>query len=156
MIMTDLPVSSPGVPNSPYKPSFSDGNVGAQQGSQQPVSVGGVGGKEKEIVKTAEGMIEEVGVLPEIAPELKEAGVEQVSETVQLPQPVSDSIGMVHAGSSTPVTTTQPVTVKVPLTDDQIKKALHQKIYDSILWLAYWCLRQIKIAHARVTGRETL
>jgi len=48
------------------------------------------------------------------------------------------------------------LTVKIPLTDDQIKKALHQKIYDSILWLAYWCIRQVKIAHARIAGKEVI
>jgi len=154
--MTDLPASSSGAQNLPSKPFFDDGNVSVQQGSQQSISVGGVGGKEKEIVKTPEGTIEEVGVLPEIEPELREAGIEQVSETVELPQPVSVSTGMTHAGSTTPVSSQQTLTVKIPLTDDQIKKALHQKIYDSILWLAYWCIRQVKIAHARIAGKEVI
>lgn len=152
--MTDLPVSSSGAQNASSKPFYDDGNANVQQGVQQPISVGGVGGKEKEIVKTAEGTIEEVGVLPEIEPELKEAGIEQISETVELPQPVSVSTGMTHAGSTTPVSSQQPLTVKIPLTDDQIQKGLHQKVYDSILWLAYWCVRQVKIAHARIVGKE--
>lgn len=154
--MTDLPVSSSGAQNLPSKPFLDDGNASVQQGVQQPISVGGVGGKEKEVVKTAEGTIEEVGILPEIEPELKEAGIEQISETVELPQPVSVSTGMTHAGPTTPVSSQQPLVVKIPLTDDQIQKALHQKVYDSILWLAYWCVRQVKIAHARITGKEAI
>lgn len=126
-----------------------------QQSQGQVVPVSSVGGKEKETIDFGDTSVEEIGVLPEVPGELKEAGVEQISETVTLPQPVSDLTGMVHAGPTTPISTQQPLTIKVPLTDDQIQKALHQKIYDSILWLAYWCVRQVKIAHARITGRET-
>jgi len=38
------------------------------------------------------------------------------------------------------------VSLNLPLTDDQIKKALHHKIADAIFWLAWWCLRQISLA----------
>lgn len=38
----------------------------------------------------------------------------------------------------------QPTTVTLPLTEEQIKRGLHHKIFDSVRWLAEWCLR---IAH---------
>jgi hypothetical protein len=120
------------------------------------VSVSSVGGKEKGIIPTPEVPVEEVGVMPELGSELKEVGVEQVSETVDLPQPVSESTGMTHIGPTTPVVTSTPLPVKVPLTDDQIQKALHQKVADSILWLAYWCMRQVKMAQAKITRKEII
>lgn len=123
--------------------------------NQQVIS-SGVSSKEKELIKTSEKPpVEEVGTLPELAPELREVGVEQVSETVNIPQPVSEATGLTHAGPTTPVGVQPQFKVKVPLTDDQIKKGLHQKVADSILWLAYWCLRQIKMAQAKVVKKES-
>lgn len=155
--MTDLPNSGS------VKPIPFQINNNPQQSAptvnpsiNQPVVSSGVGGKEKELVKASgKPPVEEVGVLPELAPELKEVGVEQVSETVNLPQPVSHATGLTHAGPTTPVTAQLPLKIKVPLTDDQIRKGLHQKVADSILWLAYWCLRQIKVAQARVVKKES-
>jgi hypothetical protein len=137
-------------------PSGPASKSGAQLGLQVQVSAGGVTGKEKELISKLEESLEEVGIPPEVGQELKEVGVEQISETVELPQPISEATGMTYAGPTTPVSGQPTTKIKLPLTDDQIKKALHQRITDSILWLALWCLRRIQIAHARITGKEVV
>lgn len=40
----------------------------------------------------------------------------------------------------------QPVTITIPLTEEQIKHGLHHKIMDSVRWLAVFSLRVIKKA----------
>jgi hypothetical protein len=44
----------------------------------------------------------------------------------------------------------QNVKVTLPLTEDQIEKGLHMQIWNSIRWLAEWCMRQIKMLKDRV------
>lgn len=102
--------------------------------------------KEKEFITQEEKYIEEIGKELELEKEVREAGVEKISEEITLPEPVR-SLGVEESGPSTPLP--QPGTSNVPLTQAQIKKALHKKIADSILWLAYWCLRQLKITNTR-------
>lgn len=113
----------------------------------QPSVSGGVTGKEQEIVG-GESYLEEAEKLPELAAEVERAGVKPVREEIELPSGLPP--GITPAGPATPVTTQPTGLVKLPLTEEQIQKALHRKIVDSILWLAYWCLRQIKIAHQRI------
>lgn len=122
----------------------------------QPIQpVGSVGGKEKAIIPNSEIPVEDVGSLPELSAELKETGIEKVSETIELPQSVVKA-GLTHTGPTIDFASENPLPVKIPLTDDQIQKGLHQKVADSILWLAYWCLRQVKVAHARILKKETI
>lgn len=92
--------------------------------------------------------LEELERLPELSPGVKEAGVAPIQGEIELPEGVPE--GVTLSGPATPVATQPTGLVKLPLTDEQIQKARHQKIVDSILWLAYWCLRQIKIAHQKV------
>jgi len=111
----------------------------------QPVSSVSVS-KEKEGL-SEEKILEEVraGIEMEIAKEVKEAGVKEIKETIELPQKVAKETGAVEVGEGVPVST-KP-TLKLPLDDQKIKQAIKRnKIVDSILWLAHWCLRQIKIA----------
>ncbi|MBI4100764.1 hypothetical protein HY439_03445 [Candidatus Microgenomates bacterium] len=86
---------------------------------------------------------------PEITSELQEAGVEHLHEEVEL-SPQDKEAGMIEAAEAVPVTTEPTGLVSLPLTEDQIKKALHHKIIDSVTWLATWCFRQIKIFHHRI------
>lgn len=104
--------------------------------------------KEREVLSSLEksGEAREV----EIPPEVKEVGVQSIRDEIEIPQGVPS--GVTHMGPATPVATQPTGTVKLPLTDEEIEKALHYKIADSILWLANWCLRQIKIAHRKVLG----
>lgn len=123
-------------------------NIGSQNKNQDlrmPVSAGF--GKEKEGIKTEEKALEEIrkSLEIEIDKEVKEAGVKEIKGTVELPQKVIRETGIKEVGEEVPL----PVkpTIKLPLDGVQIKKAIKQnKIIDSILWLAHWCLRQIKIA----------
>lgn len=116
--------------------------------TKDPLKTWGFKEKEKE-QEAKESFLEEREKLPELAPELKEIGVESLPEEGELPEEMQD-LGVPPTGMATPVFT-QPIGKgKLPLTEDQIQKALHQKIIDSVLWLAYWCLRQIKIAHLKV------
>ena len=101
--------------------------------------------KEKELIKKQEeSYIEEIGKELELEKEVKEAGVEKIGEEITLPEPVK-SLG-VEGAPSLPVS---PPSQNLPLTQTQIKKALHRKVIDSILWLAYWCLRQFKIQNKK-------
>ncbi len=43
-------------------------------------------------------------------------------------------------------TQTQPTTITIPLTEEEVKHGLHHKIIDSVRWLATWSLRMIKKA----------
>ena len=72
------------------------------------------------------------------------AGVEKLSETIELPPDIA-GMGVQTVGPSQPVTTTQ--TTSLPLTDDQIVQGLHVKIALSLRWLAQWCIRQLKVVH---------
>lgn len=81
---------------------------------------------------------------PEISKELKEAGVKQRQEEIRVDVELQN-IGVNPTGTSTPVPTT--TTVALPITDDQVEKGLHQKIFHSIRWLAEWCIFQLKKVH---------
>jgi len=103
--------------------------------------------KEKEIGLSEEKVLEEVraGIEMEIAKEVKEAGVKEIKETIEIPQKVVRETGITEVGEGVPVSITP--TLKLPLDDQKIKQTIKKnKIIDSILWLAHWCLRQIKIA----------
>ncbi|MCX8008513.1 MAG: hypothetical protein N3A54_02280 [Patescibacteria group bacterium] len=81
------------------------------------------------------------------------AGVKVIPQTVQLPPSVAQ-VGLKPAGASVPVVVSPSNAIHLPLTDDQIAKALHESIQSSIRWLAEWCVRKIKMVHARVIRRH--
>lgn len=86
----------------------------------------------------------------ESGPEVKDYLTKlETGEEIQLPQPVTDDSGQPILSSAAP----QQVTVTLPLTDDEMKLALHQKIISSIRWLAEWCLRLVKITRGKITYR---
>ncbi|MBU0619217.1 hypothetical protein KKD62_03200 [Patescibacteria group bacterium] len=62
-------------------------------------------------------------------------------EEIKLPQPITDDTGQVILDDVAP----QVDKVELPLTEEEIKIGLHQKIWDSIRWLAAWCFRMIKL-----------
>lgn len=102
-------------------------------------------GKEKELI-SEEKILEEVraSIETEIAKEVKEAGVEEIKETIELPQKLKKETGAMEVGEG--VVIPKKPTLKLPLDDQGIKKAIKTaRIIDSVLWLAHWCLRQIKI-----------
>lgn len=99
--------------------------------------------KERELIqKHDEKMIEEIGKELELAKEVKEAGVEKISEEIEIPEIVK-KVGVMASGPTAPIQTQD--NQQEFLSEDQIKKALPQKITEAVLWFAVWCLRQIKV-----------
>ena len=99
----------------------------------------------------SETHLEEVERALELTAEVKRAGVEHIREEIKL-TPQARSVGIEEAAEIIPVSAPQTGVVNLPLTDDQIQKALHQKITESILWLANWCLRQLQLLHHKLKG----
>ena len=64
-----------------------------------------------------------------------------------LNQPVVDDYGQILLDNSTP----QKPQIVLPLHEEEVEKAMHRKVIDSIRWLAEWCLRVIKIVGKRAT-----
>lgn len=79
----------------------------------------------------------------EVGPEVKDWMEKlEAGEEIQLPQPViDDTTGQVIVEPSTP----QKVEVRLPLTEAEIQRGLHQEIVESIRWLAEWCQRLLKV-----------
>lgn len=92
--------------------------------------------------------VEIVPTHPEIEkhPEF-EGYIEKVEKEAELANPVTDdSTQQVILSAANP----QNPKITLPLTDDQIMKGLHHKIWESIRWLAEWCVRQMQLAHQNV------
>ena len=78
----------------------------------------------------------------EIEPEVKDWLTKlETGEEIQLPQPVTDDQGQVIVDTPAP----QKVTVTLPLTEEEIRRGLGLKVVDSLLWLAEWTKRLLKI-----------
>jgi len=114
----------------------------------------GIGAKEKErvAVEEARGM-EEIRKEIKLSKEEKEAGLEVIRETIEIPEKIKKEVGVEEVGEAVGVSK-GPTKVSLPLDDTQIKKAKKKKVIDSILWLAYWCLRQIKLLKRK--GKEAV
>ena len=94
---------------------------------------------------------------PKLNQEVKEAGVEVVSE-----KPVLDhkhgEIGVIHSHESITVQTEPSGIVQLPMTAQQAQNIIktHKGIADSIVWLAVLVLRQIKIMRNKVINKSEL
>lgn len=97
------------------------------------------------IPKPQEQWIQETAPVAEIAPDIKEAGVEAVKGEVVEMAPSAVAAGVQPVGLATPVPT-EPA-VEFPMTEEKAKGILkmHKKVKDSIYWLAMLILRQIKL-----------
>lgn len=84
---------------------------------------------------------EAVKRLSEIQAQLETKTYLEKVEEKEEPSQVSDQTGQVLL-SAKPSTQT----VTLPLTEEEIKHGLHHKIFDSIRWLAAWCVRMAKKA----------
>lgn len=100
----------------------------------------------KEVVKEQAEEVSEFMRPPEVPPELKEHGVEQVAETVELPPEVKQAGVETVDNLAIFEPPKEKLVADVPLTTQQMQKGLHAKVADSILWLVYWCMRQIQMA----------
>ncbi|KKU02856.1 MAG: hypothetical protein UX99_C0020G0011 [Candidatus Amesbacteria bacterium GW2011_GWB1_47_26] len=115
-------------------------NAGGRFKEQLEAIAGGFSGGSRETEATR---VEEVPANVE-EEKLKEAEgyIEKVEKEAELGKPVVDDYTkQVLVAAAVP----QKPKVTLPLTDDQIKKGLHHKIWEGIRWLAEWCLRQLKM-----------
>ena len=108
----------------------------------------GLGAKEREILqRNDEIQLEEIRKELELAPEVKEAGVEVKSEEIELPPPLP-KMGVIPVGISQPVQ--PPPGANVPLPDETIVNNTGGSIWASLTWLAQWCLKQLKKVHVQI------
>jgi hypothetical protein len=112
------------------------GGVGV--GKEEEPVVSGAGLKEtpsehRELEKRKEAReyIKEIPLRPKIPPEVERAGVK-------------------HVPAPAPIIKKGKKKIQLPLTDDQIVVGLHAHIWESIKWLAVWCVRKLKKAHVAV------
>lgn len=88
---------------------------------------------------------------PIIPQEVQQVGVEAVSEQVKLTQEHLKA-GLTHAKESTPVSTEPTALIQFPMTAQQVQQTVQRsKVSDSVLWFALLILRQMKIAHQKMT-----
>lgn len=98
--------------------------------------------KETVVTQPEKVPIVETGAPKEVAPELKDWLTKvETGEEIQLPSPITDDQGQVIVSPPTP----QQVAVDLPLTEEEMTKALHLKIIYSLRWLAEWMKRLLKI-----------
>ena len=101
--------------------------------------------KRKEVIRKLFGKDEQFPVVeipdtPEVPREIEQARPVPGSDK-QLTKPVTDDqTGQTLVTSST----AQQTNIVLPLTEDEIREGLHHKVFDSIRWLAEWCLRKMK------------
>jgi len=109
----------------------------------KPQSVRPTVAKEQEVVggvsPTETHPIVEVGMPKEI-PEEVEGWLERVEKDEVAEPPVIVHEGKPLVSPAAP----QAVNVTLPLDDTGIKKGLHHKLFESIRWLAEWCIRMAK------------
>jgi hypothetical protein len=110
-------------------------------GGPVPSSISG----RKEMLKES-NLLQEVPQVPEISTEMKEHGVEVGSETVELPQEVKQAGVEAVDDLAVYEPPKENLTPNIPLTTQQMQKGLHAKVADSLLWLVYWCIRQINMS----------
>jgi len=80
-------------------------------------------------------------ITPEIPPEIEYVEAFAGAE-ITLPKPITDSGGGIILDNAAP----QQVTITLPLTEEEMHRALHLKIIYSLRWLAEWVKRLLKIA----------
>ena len=88
----------------------------------------------------------EIPETPEVPSDIEH--VEAVAKgEVYLPTPVTDDTNQVMLDNAAP----QQVTVTLPLTDEEMNRALHLKIIYSLRWLGEWMRRLLKIVGGKFT-----
>jgi len=108
-------------------------NTGGRFKEQLEAIAGGFSGGSKET---------EVTRVEEVPANIEE---EKLKEAEGYIEKIEKEAELVVEGAAAP----QQPKVTLPLTDDQIKKGLHHKIWEGIRWLAEWCLRQLKILNSK-------
>lgn len=125
-----------GVTASPAQPATVRGDQ-----VQTPVSL-----PQKELGPTISAYIEKTDVKPDIPPQLTELGVEHVTDEIEVPYE-AQKVGLTHSKEAVAATTEPDGTVFIPLTASESFSILriHKDITEAVVWLANWCIRQLKI-----------
>lgn len=113
---------------------------------QNPPTTQPVSSPQKEVGPAgAEAYLEPVSEKPEVSKELKEAGLEPVTSEIEVPYEAKKA-GLEMAKEAVPVSVPTAPSSTVPFTMAQSLNILkiHKKISDAIVWLAMWCIRQLK------------
>ncbi len=123
-------------------------NNDAQSVTVTPVTTVSSGaGKEHEGAEVHSENIAVVSHEATLTPEVENAGVEVIKDTIELPPDVK-KLGVTPTGSSAPVVTTTTLPqIVLPISDQQVEAGLHAQILSSLRWLAVWCIKQLKKAH---------
>jgi hypothetical protein len=90
----------------------------------------------------------EISPPKEVGPEVKDWLTRlETGEEIQLPQAVTDDQGQPLVSPAQPA----QVAVSLPLTDEEMNRALHLKIVYAARWLAEWMKRLVKIVGGKFT-----
>ena len=105
-------------------------------------------GKETEPIAQKESFVKELGTDHEIPVEVQKAGVSKKKDKITLPDEV-ERAGVKPVGTDVPIPR-EPV-VKLPISDEQIEKGLHNNNPNSSFSnLAKWCIRQLHKVHLSI------
>lgn len=112
-----------------------------------------MGGKEGEVASVAPPELPLKAVAQEVVlpKEVASHGVSATPHTITLPLPLIQA-GVQAVGAHASVHPIASTGIHLPLTDDEIAKALHASVTTSVRWLAEWCVRQIKMVHSTVSN----
>lgn len=134
-----MPAGQPVIPQ-PLQPALPPQPAGRPAAAKEAEYVGGVGFNINENVPIIE--VKEPGELP--------VEVEGWIERTEKDE-VRDFQPVVHEGQVlVAAPATQVPSVTLPLTEEEMKKGAHQKIFESMRWMAEWCLKMIKQYHAKL------
>jgi len=92
--------------------------------------------------------LEERPIIPEIPPEIEHVET-FAGEEITLPKPITDNSGQPILDNIAP----QHITITLPLTEEEMQRALHLKIIYSLRWLAEWVKRLTKIFEGKFLYR---
>jgi len=125
-------------------PAQDDGSMGSQAPSlkEQKELLSQVKSQEKGLDAIRFKEYKEVELGGEVKDWLTEL---ESADASQLSAPIIDDYGQILLDNSN-----QPKPqVILPLKEEEVEKAIHQKVADSIRWLAVWCLRMVKLLGKR-------
>ncbi len=107
-----------------------------------------VSSRNKEIASTNPETVKYQEISQEFEPEPEVAEYIKPTQNAEakVPEPIEDNFGeIIMQASQVP----QP-NITLPIEEEELEKAFHQKVVDSIRWLAEWCKRTILMAPKRV------
>lgn len=137
-----------------YQAMYKAGGKFAKQLEEIAAGQGRKGGVEMEpkpVSEKAVEAMEEIPTRPEIEKKPELTGFMEESPKHELPEGlVEEYTNQVHMNQAGQV----KGKVKLPLTQDQIQKGLHEQVWESIRWLAEWCQRQILILKDRILYKD--